>query len=121
MDLKLPKFNGKIGIPIIQPIKIPDLFGILLSAALRAILKLILDAILQIISKILSALGDGVCETPSNFGIEDIPASELRTIIKNTIPIQGGNHNRGRFIFNFVFTCFRQSAEHITGDYATNF
>ena len=89
VDLKLPKFNGKIGIPQIPPFKIPDLLGILIDEAIKALLKLILNAIMLIVEKILSALGDGVCETPSNFGIEDLPVSDLRTIIKNSIPIQG--------------------------------
>ena len=90
-ELQLPKFNGKIGIPQIDPIAIPDLLGILIEEAVAAALKLILNAIMMVIEKILTALGDGVCDAPSNFGIDDVPISNLRTIIKNTIPVQGRN------------------------------
>jgi len=89
IDLQLPKFNGKIGIPELPQIKVPDLLAIVIENAIQAALKLILNTVMMIIEKILSALGDGVCESPSNFGIEDIPVSNLRTIIKNSIPIQG--------------------------------
>jgi hypothetical protein len=87
-EINLPKFNGKIGLPTIPQIQIPDLLSILIQEAISAALKLILNTILMIIEKILSALGDGVCDAPSNFGIEDIPSSSLRTIIKNSVPIQ---------------------------------
>jgi len=83
----LPKFNKQIKLPKFAKFNVGDFLRPLIEEAKKIILKIILNTILNIIGKILASMGDGIPDKPTNFGIESLPSSNLRTIIKNSIQL----------------------------------
>jgi hypothetical protein len=81
----LPKFNKPIKLPKFPKFEVGDFLKPIIEEAEKAIVKIAINTILNIISKILSALGDGICHEPLNFGIGDTASANIRNLIINSL------------------------------------
>ena len=96
----LPKFNKSIKFPKFPKFGIGDPFKPIIEEAKKAIIKIAVNTILNIVGKILAALGDGICDSPPNFGIGDTASADLRAIIINSLnlPYDSSEKNTDHYL-----------------------